>query len=291
MKSLSKKNKIIIIICSVIIGIIALVVLFSFTLFAVRNIDVDYRSNTVNLTTTKSELIANSGIKKGGSVFFQNKSKYINNLERKYPYIKVVNIETVFPSKLVLHIVERSEVYAVKDGEQYYICDNEFKVLRITDTFESDQTNPMLLSGINLKDSEYTKCDILNVSNFVDIYEKLYENNRTLSEQSAIIKEIKFSTEMDEVYKKETLSAQLILFNGQVYKIKNCERGLAGKTKLFIDVYSQIFNYIGRDITLNDGSQITLTEEILLNSVVEINNYYNFSEHGENDCYFDIIPN
>lgn len=291
MKNLSKKSKIIIIVSSVIVGLIALIVLFSFTLFAVRKVEVDYKSSTLNLTATQQEIVENSGIKQGGSVFFQKKSKFKNNLEKKYPYIKVVNIETVFPSKLVLHIVERSEIYAFEHDGLYYICDNEFKILRITDSFVSEQDNAILVGGVIIKDGNYAVCDKLPVKNFVDIYEKLYQNNRTISEQRAIIKEINFSLELDEVYKKETLSAELKLFDGQTYKIKNCERGLAGKTKLFIDVYSQVFNFIGKDIKLKDGTTITLTEEILLDSVIEINNFYDYTAHQENDCYFDIIPN
>lgn len=288
---LSKKNKIIIITCSVIVGVIALIILFSFTLFAVRKVSVDYRSSTVNLSVTQAEIIESSGIKKGGSVFFQNKSKYADNLEKKYPYIKVVNIETVFPSKIVIHVVERNEVYAVKLGEQYYICDNEFKILRITDTFESEQDNAILLSGVEVKEANYAECDKLVVSNYADIYDKLYENNRTLDEQRAIIKEIKFYEE-DEVegYNKKILAAELKLFNGQVFKIRDCNTLLSSKTKLFIDLYSQQFNFIGKTVKLKDNSEVVVTEELLFNSVIEISHYYDF-DSNKGDCGFTIIPN
>ena len=230
---MSKKKKVIIISLSALVGVIALMILLTFTLFAVRHVEVDFKSSTINLTPTSEEIVEHSGIKNGGSVFFQNKNKYIDNLENKYPYIRVVNIETVFPSKLVLHIVERDEVYAVKYQELYYICDYDFKVLKITDNFESDETNAIMLEGIQVEEANYALCDKLKVDNFANIYEKLYENNRVLSEQRSIIKDIEFFMENDGVYQKETLTAKLTLFNGQVYRINNCERGLKGKTKLF----------------------------------------------------------
>lgn len=288
---MSRKKKIIIISSSVIVGILALFILLAFTLFAVRTIDVDFKSSRENFTSANEEIVEASGIRNGGSVLFQNKDKYILNLEKEYPYIKVINIETVFPSKLVIHMLERSEVYAFKYGEKFLICDNELKILRIEDEFVSEQDNSILVKGAEIIEKNYATADFLKVKNFADIYEKLYENNRTLSEQRAIIKEIEFSLERDDVYKKDTLSAKLILFNGQTFKIKNCERGLVGKARLFIDVYSQEFNFIGRNITTKDGEEITLTEQILLSSTIEINNYYDFTVHEENECYFDIIPN
>lgn len=286
---MSKKKKIIVISSSVIGGMIALIILLSFTLFAVRNIDVDFKSSRMNFTATNEEIVEASGIKNGGTVLFQNKEEYISNLEKNYPYIKVVNIETIFPSKLVIHVVERSEIYAFKFGEKYLICDNELKVLKIVDEFDSDRDNPIFVKGVTIENKEYAPSDFLKIRNFVDVYAKLYENNRILSEQQSIIKEIEFVMERDDVYKKDTLSAKLTLFNGQTFKIKNCEKGLLGKMRLFVDVFSQEFDFIGKTITTKDGVEVVLTEDDLISSTIEINNYYDFTQHEENECYFDII--
>lgn len=287
---MSRKKKIIIISSSVIVGIIALIILLAFTLFSVKTIDVDFKSSRENSLATNEEIVEASGIKNGGSVLFQNKDAYAENLEKTYPYIKVINIETVFPSKLVIHVVERSQVYAFEYGEKFLICDNELKILRIEDEFVSEQDNSILVKGAEIIEKNYAPADYLNISNFADIYEKLYENNRKLSEQRAMIKEINFLLERDDVYKKDTLSAKLVLFNGQTFKFKNCERGLLGKARLFVDVFSQEFNFIGQTITTKNNEEITLTEEILMSATIEINNYYDFTQHSENECYFDIIP-
>ena len=77
---------------------IVLVVILSFTLFSLRTIELDFRTNKTYITETDQEIIESGEIKMGGSVFFRSKNKYIEKIESKNPYIKVVNIETVFPS-------------------------------------------------------------------------------------------------------------------------------------------------------------------------------------------------
>ena len=89
----------------------------------------------------------------------------------------------------------------------------------------------------------------------------------------------------DETLKENQLSFELKMFNGQTYLIKNCNYGLTAKMKLFTEVYSQIFTYIGKEI---NGGHV-LTEEDLKTCTVEINNYYDFTSHNENDCYFNLI--
>ena len=290
-KNSLKKKKTMIISSSIIVGVLALIILLSFTVFVVKNVRVDIRSSTQNFTVSEEEIIESSGIKNNSCVFFQKKSKNISKLEKKYPYIKVVNIETAFPSKIILHIVERSEVYCFEYKGKFLICDNELKVLRIEDEFSSEQDNAILVKGVDIVEKQYAPADFLKVKNFADIYEKLYRYNRNLSEQCSIIKEIEFEMENDPGYKKNTLTANLTLFNGQLFKIKNCDRALSEKTKLFIDVYSQEFTYIGKTITTANEEEVVLTEENLLSATIQINNYYDLRNHKETDCNFNIILN
>ena len=51
------------------------------------------------LTATDEEIIESGEFSYGSSVFFHGKKKYEERLESKYPYLKVINIETVFPSR------------------------------------------------------------------------------------------------------------------------------------------------------------------------------------------------
>ena len=277
-----------IIISSVVVGLIGLLILLSFTLFSLKEVSIDYRTSKANITLTDKEIIEKGNFKYGGSVFFHGKKYYTENIEKANPYIKVVNIETVFPSSFVIHIAERQEIYAVKHGEEFLLCDDEFKVLKKSAEFTSDETNAILLDGIKIQNQEVEVGDFLNVSNYVNIYPYLYELNYNLGQQTALIKQVKFNNVVDDKIKENQLQCVVSMFNGQTFSIENCTYGLFAKVKMMVEVYSQSFNFIGKEITLEDKTKHILTEEDLKTCTFIINNFYNYQEHGEKDCYFDI---
>ncbi len=139
---MTKKNKIITIFVSV-LAIIVLLVVLSSTLFAVSSVKVEFQSSkNILASVDETEIAQSANIKKGTNVFLIEKSKAKNNLEKAYPYIKVLNIETKFPNKIVIHAVERDEVFAFQTTNKYYVTDSDFKVLRIVEgEFESLTTN------------------------------------------------------------------------------------------------------------------------------------------------------
>lgn len=278
-------KKVWIIALSVVVVIIGLLVLLSFTLFSLKDVTIDFRTSIEKISLTKEEIIEKGDFSYGSSVFFHGKNDYIENIEDSDPYIKVINIETVFPSKFVIHIAERQEIFAIDNSGEFLICDDDFKVLRKVDSFSSSQDNPILLSGIQITNEVIEIGDFLNVENFVNIYSVLYGFNYPLGQQKSIIEQINFMTIYDDVIKQNQLAFEMKMFNGQTYLIKNCNYGLKAKLKLFTDVYAQIFTYIGKEI--NDGH--ILTEEDLKTCTIEIKNYYDYTSHGEDDCYFDII--
>lgn len=276
-----------IIVFSIIIAVILLFVILSFTVFSLKSVKIDYRTNKVNITATDDEIIESGDIELGGSVFFRNKQSYIDKIEYNNPYVKVINIETVFPSSFVIHIAERQEVFAIEHNMQYYIVDEEYKVLRITDEFISDQTNAMLLSGIQIDRTSYAVGEFMVVNNIQPIYTAFFENNRPLNEQQAMIEKINFTNLYDENIGESLNVIELYLYSGQTFKIINSTYGLVYKVGLMLDVFSQIYDFIGQTVKI-DGQQILLTEENLKTATIEIKNYYDYTQHGENDCYFEI---
>lgn len=227
----------------------------------------------------------------GKTTLIHGKKQYIKKLENFDPYIKVINIETKFPCSFVVHLAERQEVYAIEFEYGHYICDEELRILRISYTYQNKQDNAMLLSfeGIDVKDNlvegEYIDLTIPN------IYSTLYGINHPLGEQQALIESITISTEYDKVVKKNQSVTKLKYFSGQTFKIINDSYGLEYKVKMMNDVYSQLFNFIGKTITDSEKNQIVLTQENLKNCTIIINNYYNYNIYTEKDCYFDIIIN
>ena len=68
-------------------------------------------------------------------------------MESQNPYLKVINIETVFPNKLILHCAEREELFCIKGRDDlYYICDEELKILDVRESFENGKENPIFLN-------------------------------------------------------------------------------------------------------------------------------------------------
>lgn len=273
---------------STIFAVIVLVVILSFTLFSLRTIELDFRTNKTYITETDQEIIESGEIKMGGSVFFRSKNKYIEKIESKNPYIKVVNIETVFPSKFVIHVAERQEIFAVEHNDQFYITDDEFKVLRITDSYASTQDNAMLLEGLQVADENYAVGQFMDVSGYQPIYDALFENNRSLNEQITLIESINLTEIYDDVLNENQSAIELEFFNGQTYIIYNSTYGLTYKVELMLDVFSQIYTYIGQTIKVN-GEDVVLTEDNLKTATIVIKNYYDYREYSEEDCYFDII--
>lgn len=271
---------------SVTVFVIGLLVLLSFTLFSLKEVKVNYKTS-FSVEVDEQQLIDSGDFAYKGSVFFHGKKKYIENIEKAYPKIKVINIETVFPSTFVIHIAERQEVYALYHNENYIICDNDFKVLRIASDFTSSQNSPILLEGVEIED-DITVGRGIEITGYYDIYNSSLKSNRPLSSMQTIIKKISFSQIYDEVLLTYQPAVTFLLYDGQQYIIKNCGYGLDSKISLFYDVYSQIYTYIGQTVKI-DEQEMILSEENLKNATILIDNYYDYSQHDENDCYFNIV--
>ncbi|MCI8554965.1 MAG: FtsQ-type POTRA domain-containing protein [Clostridia bacterium] len=378
MQKISKKAKKIIIALSGVLSILILLIILCFTAFSLKTVKIDFRTSLENITLSEKEILESGKFKKGGSVFFHGKTSYKKNLENFNPYIKVVNIETVFPSTFVVHLVERQEVFAIAFEGGYYICDEELRVLRICLNENNDnETNDNNLSGNNnnentiddentldkenatknekltdngnltvneieasienenINDSETKNDNETNdetseeneeaekrdeyintpqspilfepleeekakmkkeyqVGQYItecqpsQIYNYLYENNRKLGEQKAMIESVKLTKDFDKESKKEGLTTTLKFFSGQTFKILNCDYGMKYKVGMMLSVFSQLYDFIGKGIT-QDGKVIVLTEENLKNCTIIVSNYYDTTKYGEKDCYFKIV--
>ena len=92
------KKKSLIIMLSI-IGFIVLVVVLSSTIFSLKKVNLTFYSNTLRLTNKNEEIISSGNFKYNQSIFFIDKKKYISNLEKNNPYLKVINIETNFDTQ------------------------------------------------------------------------------------------------------------------------------------------------------------------------------------------------
>lgn len=107
--------------------VVAVSLILCWTLFGLSSVTVEFHSTTMNLAQTEEqreelekEIVQAGNFKMGCSVLFEGKNKYVRAIDEaakdnpKLAYLRVLNIETVFPNKFVVHVAEREELFAVK---------------------------------------------------------------------------------------------------------------------------------------------------------------------------------
>lgn len=127
------KTKRLVILLSIFALLIVIVVLSS-TLFSLSKVEVAFMEVPTNFSINNNQEIIDSGeFDFNQSIFLVNKSKHIANIESEFPKLKVIGIETKFPNKLVVQVVERQEFLALYNFEDdnYYVVDGDMKILRI----------------------------------------------------------------------------------------------------------------------------------------------------------------
>lgn len=131
----------------VILVFFAVVVVLSSTVFSLATVEINFLSTTHYLTNNQA-IIDSGKFKYGENVFFSSKKTYISNLEKANPYLRVLNIETIFPNKLVINAAERQEVYVIKlDNNKYAKTDEFLKVLEISNVYQNNTENGIELFG------------------------------------------------------------------------------------------------------------------------------------------------
>lgn len=131
---MTKKAKIITI--SIVLSILALILILFGAVFCLYKQDVVFigdRTSTIDITN--EEIIESAGLKKGRPIFSLDKETAINNIERTYPYLKVIQINTVSAIRIEISVRERYEMYYTYSDstKKYYVLDEELKVLRMSD--------------------------------------------------------------------------------------------------------------------------------------------------------------
>lgn len=244
------------------IALIAAILISFWTLFALSTVTVDFKTTTKNLTITSEEIVDAGEFNYGASVLFDGKNKYIDNINSKiqenenFAYLEVVNIETVFPNKYVIHVAEREEVFAINLQDKYLICDDDLRILRIENEFQNDRENPILLEGLNVLNDECKIGDFLLVeqNGVKNIYNALLANNRNLTESRGFIKSLTLSKNHVEITDEEYDSITLTTFQDRTYVINNIDFALENKFQLMFALDSSIYKQINSEGKLVDAN-------------------------------------
>lgn len=206
---MTKKNKVLTIILSV-LSVVVLIIVLSSTIFTVGKIEVRWQSETDNLSMVSEQSIVDaSEITLGTNVFFVNKSEAVDKLEQAYPYIAITNIETLFPNTLIIHARERTEVFALQLSSKYLLVDSDFKVLKIMNgDFTSLDTNAIKVTG-EFDLSNYIAGDFItpdiDLACFTTLQKSFYENYTADEGENAL-------TDMLDLLKSATYTDTKIVF-------------------------------------------------------------------------------
>lgn len=310
---------------SIVLGIVAVILILFWTLFALSSVSVNFKTTTTNLKLTEEEIVEAGKFNYGASVIFEGKKKYVQNLNNavgeneNFAYLEVINIETVFPNKYIIHIAEREEVFAVSFEDKILICDDDLRVLRIeSGNYESTKENPILLQGLDILNEDIKIGDFLDAkqNGIFDFYDAFLRNNRNLVEQRGFVKSISLGTNYVEITDKTYDNITIQTFSDRNYVINNIDFALPQKFQLMLAVDSALFSQINEsgqlvdkdgtpvyDYVYDENGEIKKNEngeplkgemwtyERLLNGYILIDNFIlnDFEEVAVTDIYYKLM--
>lgn len=318
-----------IIITSVCVGVVAVVLILFWTLFALSSVTVEFHTTTKNLTLSEEEIVEAGDFSYGASVLFDGKNKYVERLNKKagedekFAYLEVVNIETVFPNRYIIHVAEREEVFAYQTGNEVLILDDDLRVLRKEsladgESYISSKENAIELKNLTILNDEINVGDFLEVAQtgVLEFNNAFLANNRALAEQKGFVKEILLGVNHVEITEMDYVSATILTHSGREFVINNIDFALANKIQLMFALDSALYNQINgegyvvdgngeivHDNVLDENGNLMLddngeplkgeawTYERLQNSYVLIDNFIlnDYQEVSESDIYYSLV--
>lgn len=236
---------------SILFGLIVVVLILFWTLFGLSSVSVSFDSTIKNLSISENEIIEVGGFRKGACVLFEGKKSSIKKIENyasknsNFAYLKVVNIETVFPNKFVVHVEEREELFSVKTDENFLVCDREFRVLKIVEDFQSTPENAILLEGLDFENQDIKTGDFLqlNQTSMKNFCSVMIENNRTIGQQTGKFKSLVLENYIDSNNNNKYIKLILKTFQNKKYEINNIDFAFSAKVRKLFNVESSLYSH------------------------------------------------
>ncbi len=248
------KNKKLIILGGALLGVILILLILAFTLFGLKKIEFNALNSTdiFSSSQTQEEAIQISKFKKNSCVLFLNKKIATQNLEKNYPYIKIINIETKFPNKIVIHYAEREEVFAIQNGvDKFFITDDELKILRIVENAEgytSTRQNPILMCGFEVENANVKRGDFLKIKNHDELVRNISKSlllcNRDVVEQKSLFKQVSLKySETQDVLSGEGDYLEIVDFNNFVANFYSPSKSTTKKFQVYFAGMTEVIPY------------------------------------------------
>lgn len=258
---------------SIIFSILAVVLILFWTLFGLSSVTVEFDSTLQNLTVSEQEILDAGEFKYHSCVLFDGKKKYIQKIEDKafenpnFAYLRVVNVETRFPNKYIVHVTEREQLFAIENNGQVLICDRDLRVLKIEDSFVSVQSNPILVQGAKILTQDVKVGDFLEIKqqSLKKVYSAFLKSNRDFSQIVGKFKSFKLGTCVAEITGKEYVSLTMTTFSDKTFVINNIDFALNQKISLALSVeasvYAQTFDENGNVINKSGENIFVIANE------------------------------
>jgi len=227
---------------------IAVLVILNSTLFTLQKINLTWMTSTYNLKSMTDASISSVIEEKGDSIFLLDKNKIKGDLEKKYPYLRVVGIETKFPNKITVYGAEREDLYAIKlaDGK-YAVVDDYGKVLSKTSVLAPNvsgtQLDPrpieVLFEGIQLNDSDFLVGEQVKVGFIENVLTKLSTTLKEANYTTLAKKGIFDTIAVRPMGNNGEVEMLLTTRNGMVIDLINAEDKMTDKFMLGLQVYNK----------------------------------------------------
>lgn len=235
------KNKKLIVFLSILAFLTVLIVLNS-TLFTLQKININWLTTKYELDSIKDYEITDE-IDKGESIFLVNKTNITSKLEKDYPYLRVVSIESKFPNKLVIHSAERESLFAVKlSDNEYAVIDELGKVLKISTSsifVGSDlgaKPIKVSFSSLSLNPSDFVVGEQIKLDSvenlLINLAYTLRESNYTPTTSKGVFLNI------DVISMGESCEINFQTRNGMILCIKDAENYTTDKFLLGLERYN-----------------------------------------------------
>lgn len=213
-------------------------------------------STTNVLIDTESAMIESGQFRYGENMFLLSKKTYTSNLEKNNPYLKVVNLETVFPNKLIINAVERNECYVIKlSNNKYAVTDEEMKVLKILDVYQNTNSNAIQIFGSDLAEQKVEAGDFFNLED--DYFKVLFDSFREWKISYNDIKAKISNIQID--YEKEG-QLLVVMRSGVKILVQKSKNQLSDKLNLAFSFYDQSTDKNGNPVDNTKSGTILITE-------------------------------
>lgn len=229
----------------VILVFFAVLVVLSSAVFSLSSVQLNFLSTTYVLSDEQA-ILDSAKFKYGENVFFLSKSTYKANLEKSNPYLRVLNIETIFPNKMIVNAVERQETYVFKlDNNKYAKTDEFLKILSVSSVYQNNSEN-----GIEILNCEVTTQTDLQAGDFFSVTDAfLTDLFKCFREWKTSYNELKSRIQSVELNYNGYQDRLLInMRSGVQIIVRSSKSNLSDKLNLAFSFYDQLTDSDGQPV-------------------------------------------